>query len=261
VRDATAARLGRLDVDGQPIPTLEELLRTFADACFTVDVKDPRCIGPLVEVLGRTGAAGRVCVAGAWDRRLQSLADRVGAELTTALGWRDLCALVTCAHARISAPRRVSGTFAHVPLSLGRLPVFGERLVARAAELGIGVVVWTVDDPAQMHRLLDAGVAGIITDRPDTLREVLVAREQWVAPTGHRPGCTPATRAGPDQSSRESYALREEQTEASAQDERRPSAAIRTTTFSPGTSCPTTVASPSGVCTCSPSAGASSANC
>jgi glycerophosphoryl diester phosphodiesterase len=69
-----------------------------------------------------------------------------------------------------------------VPLRIGRLPVFGERLIARARRIGISIIVWTVDDPDQMHRLLDAGVDGIITDRPDLLREVLIARGQWTAP-------------------------------------------------------------------------------
>jgi glycerophosphoryl diester phosphodiesterase len=182
VSRTTSAQLARLTVGGHPIPTLDQLLSRFPDACFAIDVKDPRCIAPLAEVLRTHGVAGRVCVAGTWDGQLRALTERVGVELTTALGWRDLCALVTSAHARINAPRQLAGTFAHVPLSIGRLPVFGECLVARAAELGIGVIVWTVDEPAQMHRLLDAGVAGVITDRPDLLREVLVARDQWAAP-------------------------------------------------------------------------------
>ncbi|HEX4779412.1 MAG TPA: glycerophosphodiester phosphodiesterase [Usitatibacter sp.] len=42
-----------------------------------------------------------------------------------------------------------------------------------AHDLGISVVVWTVNDPAQMKRLVEMGVDGLITDRPDVFREAL----------------------------------------------------------------------------------------
>jgi glycerophosphoryl diester phosphodiesterase len=49
---------------------------------------------------------------------------------------------------------------------------------------GKQVHIWTVDDEVQIERLLDAGVDGIFTDRPDTLKTVLQRHGRW---TEHRP--------------------------------------------------------------------------
>lgn len=181
---ATHADLRQVLVGGvHPIPTLVELIQAFPDACFTVDLKDHRSAAELARVLVETASTARVCVAGAWDGSLHKLRTQAGGELATALGWRELTTLIAGRRSRLTPPReRLRATFAHIPLQLGRLRVYRERLVTRAAELGIAVVVWTVNDQGQMHRLLDEGVGGIITDRPDLLREVLIARDQWSAP-------------------------------------------------------------------------------
>jgi glycerophosphoryl diester phosphodiesterase len=58
-----------------------------------------------------------------------------------------------------------------------------ERM-AEAVALGLAVVVWTVNDPGDMARLIDLGVDAIISDRPDILRRVMVDRGLKVpAPT------------------------------------------------------------------------------
>ncbi|MBN9408739.1 MAG: glycerophosphodiester phosphodiesterase [Burkholderiales bacterium] len=51
-------------------------------------------------------------------------------------------------------------------------------LVKEAQALGLQVIPWTVNDPADMRRLIDWGVDGLITDYPDRLRELLQARGQ-----------------------------------------------------------------------------------
>ena len=48
--------------------------------------------------------------------------------------------------------------------------------VAEAHALGLLVIPWTVNEPADMRRLIDMGVDGMISDRPDLLRDVLGAQ-------------------------------------------------------------------------------------
>ena len=39
--------------------------------------------------------------------------------------------------------------------------------------------MWTIDDPAEMHELIDLGVDGLVSDRIDVLKDVLVQRGLW----------------------------------------------------------------------------------
>jgi glycerophosphoryl diester phosphodiesterase len=48
--------------------------------------------------------------------------------------------------------------------------------LADAHSLGLKVLPWTVNDRAQMRRLIDLGVDGIITDYPDRLRDVMAEK-------------------------------------------------------------------------------------
>jgi glycerophosphoryl diester phosphodiesterase len=54
-------------------------------------------------------------------------------------------------------------------------PYTTAALVAEAHDSGLPVIPWTVDDPATMASLMDAGVDGLITDYPNRLREVMAA--------------------------------------------------------------------------------------
>lgn len=186
VRSKSLHELRALRINGiAPIPTFDEALDAFPEQYFTVDLKDQAAIEPLVKSLQRKGVADRVCIAGAWDGWLGHVRREVP-EVTTALGWRSLTALLSCARTGVRPPRALAtAPFAHVPVKLGRVPIFVERIVAMSHDIGVRVVTWTVDDPVVIRHLLDAGVDAIITDRPDVLREVLVSRDQW-APMGSR---------------------------------------------------------------------------
>jgi glycerophosphoryl diester phosphodiesterase len=62
---------------------------------------------------------------------------------------------------------------------------FAAAQVEEAHRLGLKVIPWTINEPADMEKFIDMGVDGIITDRPDRLREVLKKKGMSL------PGATP----------------------------------------------------------------------
>ena len=186
VRGISWAQLRALRFQGEAVPTLDDLLDLYPDACFMMDLKDPDALDPVIETIRRHRAVDRVCLAGAPDRWLAAARDRAGPGLSTSLGWESIVRLAYAARSGATASRlsgRLPGAeFVHVPRYYGMLPVYSQRLVELAHDLGLRVMVWTIDDAAVIAGLLDEGVDGVITDRPDVLRDVLIARGAWTAP-------------------------------------------------------------------------------
>jgi glycerophosphoryl diester phosphodiesterase len=54
--------------------------------------------------------------------------------------------------------------------------------VTAAKALGLKVIPWTVNEPAEMERLIALGVDGLITDYPDRLRAVMAAKDMPLPP-------------------------------------------------------------------------------
>jgi len=172
----------------EPLPRLEEVLEALPSTRFNVDLKAPETLGPMLRLLERDDVAERVGVASMDESRLQSVRARFGDRVVTGIASRSALRLraraVTPAVVRwpLQWALPVHGDLAQLPVRLGSLTVIDTAMVTTAHELGIEVHAWTVDRTSEMHRLLDLGVDGIMTDRPDLLRDVLVTRGAWTAP-------------------------------------------------------------------------------
>jgi glycerophosphoryl diester phosphodiesterase len=160
------------------VPRLDELLDGWPDVRFNVDVKAHPAVEPTVAALRRTAAHDRVLLASFSDTRLAWLRRAVGPAVATSLATREVARL----RAGILRRPPAGAVAAQVPVRYGPLRVVDRRFIARAHRLGLQVHVWTVDDPAEMHDLLDLGVDGIMTDHPEVLRKVYLERGVWRAP-------------------------------------------------------------------------------
>lgn len=160
------------------IPLLEDILVAFPHVRVNIDPKADRAVEPLAEVILRTGSVDRVCVGAFSDRRLARLRELVGERLCSSLGPRGTAALVAASNGVPTG--QLHAACVQVPVSARGVTITTPKLIAEAHERGMQVHVWTIDDREEMHRLLDLGVDGIMTDRPALLREVLEARSAWV---------------------------------------------------------------------------------
>ena len=114
-----------------------------------------------------------------WDTTLRVRA-ALGPRLCTSLGPKATARLRGGSYGLPA--KRFDGACAQVPHRFKGVTVTDRRFVERAHRAGLQVHVWTIDDPDEMHLLLDLGVDGIMTDRPAVLREVLEARGAWFGP-------------------------------------------------------------------------------
>jgi glycerophosphoryl diester phosphodiesterase len=175
----------------EPIPTMADLLDHFPRTRFNIDLKSESAVTLLANLVERTRSWERVCVGSFSDGRLRSFRRLVSRPVATSYG------PVGVGLSRF-APRTLAETVLRgrgdalqvphrLPARMGRplagLTVVNERFVQRAHASGRPVHVWTVDDPREMHHLLDLGVDGLMTDRTDVLRDVLVSRGQWMGAT------------------------------------------------------------------------------
>jgi glycerophosphoryl diester phosphodiesterase len=165
----------------EPIPLIEDLLGTWPDVRFNIDLKDEPGISLLPGVLRRTGAWDRVCVtsfSGSRLRAARGLFDRPVCMTTSPAA----IAAVRCTIGTVpGGGRRLAGRLSRWEARCAQVPgwVITGSFVRRAHALGLDVHVWTVNDRAEMTRFLDLGADGVMTDDIETLRDVLIERGQW----------------------------------------------------------------------------------
>ncbi|HET6626830.1 MAG TPA: glycerophosphodiester phosphodiesterase [Nocardioidaceae bacterium] len=167
----------------EQIPTMSALFERFPDARFNIDLKSDAAVAPLADLVASFGAQDRVCVGSFSRRRTNRFRSLAGDRVATAAAPLDVVAFRFLPTTRLVDVLTRDRAALQVPHRHRGLTIVTPKLIARAHELGKPVHVWTVDDPAEMRHLLDLGVDGLMTDRTDLLREVLVERGQWSGAT------------------------------------------------------------------------------
>lgn len=177
----TGREIGRLDAGyrhwtgeshgyrsrGITVPTFEEVAVTFPDVRIVVDLKHDLVVEPFAKLVDRLGIGERIVVGSFSDDRLELFRTLTMGRIATSTG------------AVLSRQWLISSRFGwrgagdagalQLPLQMRGLKVVDEKLVAAAHDAGLQVHAWTVNDPVQAQALLEIGVDGLVTDRPDLM--------------------------------------------------------------------------------------------
>ncbi|MGB1013761.1 MAG: glycerophosphodiester phosphodiesterase [Nannocystaceae bacterium] len=190
VRTKTLAQLQRLDAaysfthDGHrfpyrgrgiTIPTLEQALALAPELRFNLEIKPhgPGLVHALWEFVRRRNDCDRLLVASGHAPTVAAFRRVSGGALATSAGAGEIFRFWAAAKAGLHTRLPVSYDALQVPPSHGPLTVVEPRFLRCARERDLHVHVWTIDDPAEMQRLVGLGVDGIMTDEPQRLMKVL----------------------------------------------------------------------------------------
>lgn len=187
IAELSSAEVGGARIGGvEPIPALARLAAEFPDVKLNLDVKDWNSVRPLALAIEEQGLHDRVLVASFSDRRRRAVQRLLSRPVASSAGvvtnavFVLLGPLLPSRVRRALMPRLLRNVAAlQVPVRQWFVRVVTSGMIRRAHEAGLQVHVWTINDPAQMHRLLDLGVDGLVTDRADLLRDVLRERGRW----------------------------------------------------------------------------------
>lgn len=162
---------------GEAIPLLDELFEEWPGLCVNLEPKSAAAVEPIAHAIQRAGAIHRVCVGAFEEAYTQRLREMLGPELCWSPAHSGVFKLWLAGwHLPVDVP-----TFpcVQVPVRFRGIPLVTRGFVKAAHARGVQVHVWTVDEEAEMVRLLGIGVDALMTDRPALLRQVLERRGEW----------------------------------------------------------------------------------
>ncbi len=188
IADHTWSELAAIEIgDGHRIPRMSALFEAFPTARFNIDPKADAAVDPLIDLIREHEAVDRVCIGAFSDDRIARMSEALGPRLCTSAGPKHIGALWAAARAgrAINAVRtsalikRIADQHGclQVPPMMKGIRLVDSAFIETAHDLDLQVHVWTINDPAQMRELLDAGVDGLISDKLSALSDVLARRE------------------------------------------------------------------------------------
>lgn len=160
---------------GVRIPLLDALLRAFPTQRLNIEVKQatPPLVAAVLDILRAAGALDRCLLAAEHDEIMRAIRAAAADRVVTSMSTGDVVEFMhRCAEGRWNA-YAPAGRALQIPVQFEGLDLITADTVAAAHRVGLEVHAWTINDAAEMQRLVALGVDGIISDLPGLALSVL----------------------------------------------------------------------------------------
>ena len=163
---------------GIQVPTLEELFQRYPDMRMNIEIKQetPSMVRPFCQLIHDYNMQDKLLVATFHKATVEEIHKNCP-DVITSMVEPEIQLFFGLNAVYLGALFQAPGTAFQVPTTsslpiIGEVDVITERFIRVAHSHNIQVHAWTINETAEMERLIALGVDGIITDRPDLLLEV-----------------------------------------------------------------------------------------
>jgi len=169
IRDLDVHDLKAIDVGGgELLPTLRDLLERFGtDICYDLDVKELDAVDGTISLIKEFEVEARTIITSFIPEALQR-AREIAPELKRGFLLDRLTGSLVDGRHAVNAAKLLDCEY-----FLPHHRILSADWAQMAKDEGLKIVVWTVNRLPDARRLLNLGVDGFVSDRPDYLREAI----------------------------------------------------------------------------------------
>ncbi len=159
---------------GVTVPTLREIFDALPEMTFNIEPKQhvPSIIVPLCALIRERKMVDKTIV-GSFNQTTIDDFRRECPEVATSASPSEVSRFLALSKAGLGDSYSPPMQALQVPENLGNLQVVSKEFVETAHRRNLKVHVWTINETADMQRLIEMGVDGIMTDYPDRLLTLL----------------------------------------------------------------------------------------
>ena len=178
IRDFTSQELKKIRVNDKfQIPFLEDLLDSFSQNYFSIDMKSDESVIPLIKLVRKMNAIDRVCFASFNQQRLDYVREEFSNKCISSMGPKEI--VKTKLSSIFNIKHDVLPFISSLPIKRYKIELLNKRHIDFLKSLNIKVIAWTINDANEINRLISLGVDGIMTDNISVLKEILVKKNLW----------------------------------------------------------------------------------